>query len=110
MAIDRDITHISHHTKIVATLGPASDSPEMIESLIKVGLNVFRFNFSHSDAATHAANAKKVREASQRAGREVAIVADLQGPKIRVGKIKDKQVQLNAELKRLNKELEALLR
>lgn len=94
MAIDRDITHISHHTKIVATLGPASDSPEMLESLIKLGLNVFRFNFSHSDAKTHAENAKKVREASQRAGREVAIVADLQGPKIRVGKIKDKQVQL----------------
>lgn len=87
MSIKRDLTRISHHTKIVATLGPASSEPEILEQMIRVGLNVVRFNFSHGSADFHRENARKVREASERAGRQVAIIADLQGPKIRVGKI-----------------------
>lgn len=83
----RDLNHISHHTKIVATLGPATSDEEILEHMIRVGLDVVRMNFSHGTAADHQGNAEKVRRASERAGREIAIVADLQGPKIRVGKI-----------------------
>ena len=90
----RDLTRISHHTKIIATIGPASSDEEMLEHMIRVGLNVVRFNFSHGDAEFHGENARKVREASRRAGREVAIVADLQGPKIRVGVIEGGKMQL----------------
>ena len=90
----RDLTRISHHTKIVATIGPASSDEEMLEHMIRVGLNVVRFNFSHGDAAFHGENARKVREASKRAGREVAIIADLQGPKIRVGLIEGGKMEL----------------
>ncbi len=87
MSTKRDLTRISHHTKIVATLGPASSDVDLLEQMIRVGLNVVRFNFSHGTPEFHEENARKVREASQRAGLEVAIIADLQGPKIRVGKI-----------------------
>ena len=81
-------------TKIVATLGPASSDPSMLEAMIRAGVNVVRLNFSHGTAADHEERARLVREASQRAGREVAIMADLQGPKIRVGKFADGKVQL----------------
>ena len=90
----RDLTRISHHTKIIATIGPASSDEEMLEHMIRVGLNVVRFNFSHGDAEFHGENARKVREASRRAGHEVAIVADLQGPKIRVGAIEGGKMEL----------------
>jgi pyruvate kinase len=73
-------------TKIVATLGPASDSIEVIAALIEAGADVFRLNFSHGTPEDHAARATRVREAAKRAGREVGIMGDLQGPKIRVGK------------------------
>ena len=73
-------------TKIVATLGPASSDPAILEQLIRAGVNVVRLNFSHGKAQDHIDRARMVREAAQRAGREVAIMADLQGPKIRVGK------------------------
>ncbi len=95
-ALKRDLNRISHHTKIVATLGPASSEPEMLEQMFRVGLNVVRMNFSHGDAAFHQENARKVREASDRVGRQVAIVADLQGPKIRVGKIAGGKIDLVA--------------
>ncbi|UJF24081.1 pyruvate kinase [Suttonella sp. R2A3] len=94
MAKNRDLTRIHHHTKIIATLGPASNSPEILEHMIRVGLNVIRLNFSHGTPEIHAENARRVREASERAGREVAIIADLQGPKVRVGKIKGDKVEL----------------
>ncbi len=94
MTTERDLTRVSHHTKIIATLGPASATPENLEHMIRVGLNVVRFNFSHGSAEFHANNAQLVREASKRAGREVAIMADLQGPKIRVGKIADGKMEL----------------
>ncbi len=73
-------------TKIVATLGPASSSPEVLERMIRAGVDVVRLNFSHGTAEDHIARAKLVREVAARAGKEVAIMADLQGPKIRVGK------------------------
>jgi pyruvate kinase len=73
-------------TKIVATLGPASSSPEVLERMIRAGVDVVRMNFSHGTAQDHIDRATLVRSIAQRVGREIAIMADLQGPKIRVGK------------------------
>ena len=81
-------------TKIVATLGPASSDPALLEDMIRAGVNVVRLNFSHGTAADHIERARLVRAASERAGREVAIMADLQGPKIRVGKFEGGKVML----------------
>ncbi|MDF1481737.1 pyruvate kinase [Extensimonas sp. H3M7-6] len=81
-------------TKIVATLGPASSTPELLEAMIRAGVNVVRLNFSHGQAQDHIERAAMVRAAAQRAGVEVAIMADLQGPKIRVGKFANGRVQL----------------
>ena len=67
-------------TKIVATLGPASSDPALLEKMIRAGVNVVRLNFSHGSAQDHKDRAQLVREAAHRAGREVAIMADLQGP------------------------------
>ena len=81
-------------TKIVATLGPASSDPALLEQMIAAGVNVVRLNFSHGKAQDHIDRAMAVRAAAQRAGREVAIMADLQGPKIRVGRFAEGAVQL----------------
>ena len=81
-------------TKIVATLGPASSDPALLEQMILAGVNVVRLNFSHGSAQDHIDRAAAVRAASMRAGREVAIMADLQGPKIRVGRFAEGKVQL----------------
>jgi pyruvate kinase len=81
-------------TKIVATLGPASNTPEILEQLIRAGVNVVRLNFSHGKAQDHIDRAMMVREAAKRAGVEVAIMADLQGPKIRVAKFAEGKVML----------------
>ena len=81
-------------TKIVATLGPASSDPVLLEKMIRAGVNVVRLNFSHGSAQDHVDRALLVREVAQRAGREVAIMADLQGPKIRVGKFAEGKVML----------------
>jgi pyruvate kinase len=83
-------------TKIVATLGPASSDLVILEKMINAGVNVVRLNFSHGTAQDHIDRAQMVREAAQRAGREVAIMADLQGPKIRVGKFADGRVMLES--------------
>ena len=83
-------------TKIVATIGPASDSSEMLERLTRAGLNVARLNFSHGDLAGHAERIKRIRSASQAVGRRVAIMADLPGPKIRIGEIEPEPIQLHA--------------
>ncbi|PZU42528.1 MAG: pyruvate kinase [Acidovorax sp.] len=85
---------IRRATKIVATLGPASSDPQLLEQMIAAGVNVVRLNFSHGKAQDHVERAAMVREAAQRAGREVAIMADLQGPKIRVGKFAEGRVML----------------
>ncbi|MDP3424128.1 MAG: pyruvate kinase [Burkholderiaceae bacterium] len=81
-------------TKIVATLGPASNTPEILEAMIRAGVNVVRLNFSHGTAQDHIDRANMVRDAAHRAGTEVAIMADLQGPKIRVGKFASGKVML----------------
>lgn len=72
-------------TKIVCTLGPASWSPERIHGLIEAGMDVARINFSHGELERHAETIRNVREASRKAGRPIAVLGDLQGPKIRVG-------------------------
>jgi pyruvate kinase len=74
-------------TKIVATLGPATSSQESIRDLIRVGVDVTRFNFSHGDHQTHLNNAEIVRSAAKELGRNVAVMQDLQGPKIRTGEV-----------------------
>jgi len=81
-------------TKIVATLGPASSDPALLEQMIRAGVNVVRLNFSHGTSQDHIERARLVREAAKRAGREVGIMADLQGPKIRVGKFAEGKVFL----------------
>jgi pyruvate kinase len=83
-------------TKIVATIGPASDAPEMLERLIRAGLNVARVNFSHGAFSDHASRIARIRAAAQATGRRVAIMADLPGPKMRVGGIAAEPVQLVA--------------
>ncbi len=81
-------------TKIVATLGPASSSPEMITRLIEVGVNVFRLNFSHGSKDTHRENIALIRREAERMERPVGVLQDLQGPKIRVGTFEDGKITL----------------
>jgi pyruvate kinase len=83
-----------HRTKIVATIGPASDSPEMLERLIRAGLNIARLNFSHGDFTVHAGTIARIRAAEKATGYRVAIMADLPGPKMRLGKIDPEPIQL----------------
>jgi pyruvate kinase len=75
------------HTKIVATLGPASNAPGAIDALIAAGVDVFRLNFSHGTQSDHAGMFHQVREAARRADRHVAVLQDLSGPKIRTGRL-----------------------
>ncbi len=84
-------------TKIVATLGPACSDAETLQRMLAAGVDVVRLNFSHGAAADHVERARLVRECAQRLGREVAIMADLQGPKIRIGKFADGRVELVPE-------------
>lgn len=82
--------------KIVCTLGPSTDTLEQIEALIRAGMDTARLNFSHGDYKDHERRLMLVREASQRAGKPVAVLQDLQGPKIRTGKMKGGKVTLAA--------------
>lgn len=84
----------SRRTKIVATLGPATDAPGMLEKLIAEGVDVVRLNLSHGHPDDHRARANAVRAVATAAGREVGVLADLQGPKIRIEKFADGPVQL----------------
>jgi pyruvate kinase len=81
-------------TKIVATLGPSSSDKLVLERMLAAGVDVVRFNFSHGKPEDHLARAQLVRDAARACGREVAIMADLQGPKIRVGKFENGKVEL----------------
>ncbi len=81
-------------TKIVATLGPASNSPEVLEQLILAGIDVARLNFSHGTPDEHRARARLVRELAAKHGRFVALLGDLQGPKIRIAKFANKRIEL----------------
>ncbi len=92
-----DVNHASLHyrrTKIVGTIGPASRSPEMLRALIRAGLNVARINFSHGEPAEHVATMRRIRRIAAELNEPVAILADLCGPKIRVGVFRDDQVTL----------------
>ena len=81
-------------TKIVATLGPASSDPVVLERLLRAGVDVVRLNFSHGKAQDHIERANLVREMAAKVGKPVALMADLQGPKIRVGKFSEGKVML----------------
>ena len=83
-----------HKTKIVATIGPASESPEMLVRLVRAGMNVARLNFSYGDFSHHAELIHRIRDAARTTARRVAIMADLPGPKMRLGKIEPEPVQL----------------
>ena len=84
----------NNKTKIVATLGPASNSPEKIKQLIKCGVNVFRLNFSHGTHSDHKKSYDNIRNTASKLGRIIGILMDLQGPKIRVGKFENKSIEL----------------
>src|SRR5579872_3303521 len=86
--------HMQRATKIVATLGPATTERAQLKALISAGVNVVRLNFSHGDASVHIQNATWVREISKELEREVAVMVDLQGPKIRVGRFESNFVEL----------------
>ncbi|MET3132029.1 pyruvate kinase [Oxalobacteraceae bacterium GrIS 1.11] len=88
------MTTMLRATKIVATIGPASSDLATLIKMIKAGVNVVRLNFSHGKAQDHIDRAALVRQAAAHCGREVAIMADLQGPKIRVGKFEHGKIQL----------------
>ena len=81
-------------TKIVATLGPATSSPEALEKIIAAGADVVRLNFSHGSAEDHKQRAETVLRAASSVGRHVAILADLQGPKVRIARFINNKVQL----------------
>jgi pyruvate kinase len=87
----------ANKTKIVCTIGPASDSPEVLQKMIVAGMNVARLNFSHGDFASHAETIQKVRAASRTTGRRIAIMADLPGPKIRIGEFKKEPIELEPD-------------
>ena len=75
-------------TKIVATIGPASRDPEVLVRMVEAGMDVARLNFSHGTAEDHAEVVTRVRDAANRAGRNVAILQDLPGPKLRIGPVR----------------------
>lgn len=81
-------------TKIVATLGPATDAPGMLEKILEEGVDIVRLNLSHGVPDDHRARAAAVRAAAEKVGREVGILADLQGPKIRIEKFADGPIDL----------------
>ncbi len=81
-------------TKIVATIGPASSSRDILEAMFTAGVDVVRLNFSHGKKEDHQQRAELVREISAAMGKEVAIIADLQGPKIRIGKFENQSIEL----------------
>ncbi len=83
-------------TKIVATIGPASREPAVLEALIRAGVNVFRLNLSHGDHTEHRTNFERIRAASAAGGDPVAVLADLCGPKIRVGRFAGGRIMLEA--------------
>ncbi|HRC27597.1 MAG TPA: pyruvate kinase, partial [Alphaproteobacteria bacterium] len=82
----------NRQTKIVATLGPASSTREVIERLFRAGVDVFRLNFSHGSHADHRARLSTVRALEAETGRPVGVVADMQGPKLRIGKFADGKI------------------
>jgi pyruvate kinase len=87
---------VPRNTKIVATLGPACSDPDVLQRMLAAGVDVVRLNFSHGRAADHVEHARRVRECARKLGQEVAVMADLQGPKIRIGKFAEGRIRLEA--------------
>src|SRR5256885_11342673 len=83
-------------TKIVATIGPASRDPETLLAMVQAGMDVARLNYSHGTLDEHAETVRRVRDAAGRAGRPVAILQDLPGPKLRIGPLAEGVVELRA--------------
>jgi pyruvate kinase len=94
--MNKPATHDLRRTKILATLGPATDGEGVLDELVRAGVNVVRMNFSHGTPEHHARRVEAVREVALRHGREVGILADLQGPKIRIEKFAEGRVALKA--------------
>jgi pyruvate kinase len=85
---------MAKRTKIVCTLGPSTDNPEVMERILRAGCDVVRVNFSHGSAEDHRRRVGMIREASRKVGKDVGILGDLQGPKIRTGRFRDGKVEL----------------
>ncbi|KAA3606165.1 MAG: pyruvate kinase [Calditrichaeota bacterium] len=88
------MNYLTRKAKIISTLGPATNTKEQVVKLMKAGMNIARLNFSHGSYKTHLQNIKNVRDAEEEVGRPVAIIQDLQGPKIRIGRVRDGQVEI----------------
>ncbi len=84
----------NHKTKIVCTIGPASESREVMEEMIRAGMNIARLNFSHGDFASHEKTIKNLRAASRSTGQRLAVMADLPGPKMRIGQFSNDPIEL----------------
>lgn len=87
----------THKTKIVCTIGPACDNPKTLQAMICAGMNVARLNFSHGDFTVHGGTIERIRAAAKSAGRAVAIMADLPGPKMRIGRLAEEPIELKSE-------------
>ena len=84
----------NHKTKIVCTIGPASESREVMEEMIRAGMNIARLNFSYGEFTSHEKIIKNLRAASRSTGKSLAIMADLPGPKMRVGQFSKDPIEL----------------
>ena len=84
-----------HKTKIVCTIGPASESREVMEQMMRAGMNIARLNFSHGDFTAHKKVIDNLRATAASTGRRITIMADLSGPKMRIGKLKEEPIELN---------------
>lgn len=84
----------ANKTKVVCTIGPASDKPKILDAMLMAGMNVARLNFSHGDFESHAQTILNLRQASKRTGKRLAILADLPGPKMRIGEIESDPINL----------------
>src|SRR3546814_6003198 len=98
------------NAKILATLGPASSSKEMIRQLFRAGADVFRLNFSHGSHDDHRERYETIRAIEDELERPIGILADMQGPKLRVGKLKDGEAVLTARSEEHTSELQSLMR
>src|SRR5438874_986091 len=82
-------------TKIVATIGPASREPDVLERMVRAGMDVARLNFAHGDPEEHAETVRRIRTAADAAGRNVGVLQDIPGPKLRLGLVQGELVQLD---------------
>ena len=96
MFLEAVVFFSANKTKLVCTIGPASDRPEVLREMLRAGMNVARLNFSHGDFDSHARVIADLREAADEVGRRLAIMADLPGPKIRIGELLSEPVELTA--------------